>query len=171
MGSGSLDAAITWLETPEAAPQRDAILLASLTAAVTEAKNILGPDMGAWTWGALHHARFEPPAAVLADSKLAEQMSTGPLQIPGSAQTPRAATYAPGTYRQTAGASIRLVMDVGAWDNSVAVNTPGQSGDPFNAHYRDLFPLWAAGAYVPLDFSRAAVERDAETIVTLEPAR
>jgi penicillin G amidase len=60
-------------------------------------------------------------------------------------------------------------MDVGAWDNSVAINTPGQSGDPFSVHYRDLFPLWAAGSYVPLDFSKAAVERDAETVVTLTP--
>ena len=58
-----------------------------------------------------------------------------------------------------AGASVRLVMDVGAWDNSVAMNTPGQSDDPMSAHYRDLFPLWAQGSYVPLRFSRAAVER------------
>jgi penicillin amidase len=98
-------------------------------------------------------------------------MGTGALEVPGSAQSPRAATYRPLDYTQTAGASVRLVMDVGAWDNSVAINTPGQSGDPFSAHYRDLFPLWAAGAYAPLDFSRAAVDRDAELVVTLEPAK
>ena len=62
-------------------------------------------------------------------------------------------------------------MDVGAWDNSVAINTPGQSGDPFSVHYRDLFPLWATGAYIPLDFSRAAIDRDAELVVTLSPAK
>jgi penicillin amidase len=61
-------------------------------------------------------------------------------------------------------------MDVGAWDNSMAINTPGQSGDPFSPHYRDLFPLWAAGGYVPLRFSRAAVMGDAETVMTLTPA-
>ena len=70
----------------------------------------------------------------------------------------------------TAGASVRMVLDVGRWDNSVAINTPGQSGDPFSPHYRDLFPLWAAGNYVPLLFSRAAVEREAETVLTLMPA-
>lgn len=169
VGSGSLDAVLSYLETPATPAQREALLLGSLQAALTELKARLGPDMDAWTWGALHHARFEPAAAVLADRQLAEQMSVGPLQIPGSAQSPRAATYAPGTFRQTAGASVRLVMDVGAWDNSVAINTPGQSGDPFSAHYRDLFPLWAAGAYVPLDYSRAAIERDAETVITLRP--
>jgi penicillin amidase len=171
VGSGQLDAVISYLETPEAAPTRDALLLGSLGAAVTELKNRLGPDMATWSWGRLHHARFEPAAAVLADRQLAEQMATGPLQIPGSASSPRAATYRPLDYAQTAGASVRLVMDVGAWDNSRAVNTPGQSGDPFSPHYRDLFPLWAAGAYVPLDFSRAAVDRDAELVVSLSPAR
>jgi penicillin amidase len=61
-------------------------------------------------------------------------------------------------------------MDVGAWDNSMAINTPGQSADPMSPHYRDLFPLWAAGAYVPLRFSRGAVEADAEVVMRLSPA-
>jgi penicillin amidase len=169
IGSGSLDATITWLETPEAAPARDGLLLNSLTAAVADLRKGQGPDMALWTWGRLHHAELHPAAAVLADSRLAQQMGSGALEIPGSAQTPRAATYSPSAFTQTAGASVRLVMDVGAWDNSVAINTPGQSGDPFNVHYRDLFPLWASGAYVPLDYSRAAVNRDAETVISLEP--
>ncbi len=65
---------------------------------------------------------------------------------------------------------MRLVLDVGAWDNSVVINTPGQSGDPMSAHYRDLFPLWAEGTYVPLRFSRAAVDRDAAEIIHLTGA-
>jgi penicillin G amidase len=40
-----------------------------------------------------------------------------------------------------------------------------------SAHYRDLFPLWADGTYVPLRFSRAAVEGDAETIIHLVPGK
>jgi hypothetical protein len=34
-----------------------------------------------------------------------------------------------------------------------------------------LFPMWAQGSYVPLRFSRAAVERDAEDHIRLTPAR
>ncbi|HZZ69156.1 MAG TPA: penicillin acylase family protein [Phenylobacterium sp.] len=171
VGSGNLDAVVSYLETPEAAATRDALLLGSLTAAVNDLKRGLGPDMALWTWGRLHHAQFHPAAGVLADRQLAEQMATARLEVPGSGQTPRAATYRPDDFTQTAGASVRLVMDVGAWDNSVAVNTPGQSGDPFSVHYRDLFPLWASGAYAPLDFSRAAVDRDAELVVSLEPRK
>ena len=171
VGSGQLDAVLTYLETPQAASTRDAMLLGSLGATVKELRDRLGGDISTWTWGRLHHTRLEPATAVLADRQLAEQMSTGTLQVPGSASSPRAATYRPTDFRQVAGASVRLVMDVGAWDNSVAVNTPGQSADPMSAHYRDLFPLWAAGAYVPLDFSRAAIDRDAELVVSLTPAK
>jgi penicillin G amidase len=169
VGSGSVDGVVTWLESPQAAATREALLLASLSETLGDLRTRLGPDMATWTWGRLHHADFTPAIAVLADRQLAQQMGTGALEIPGSAQSPRAATYRAGDFNQTAGASVRLVMDVGAWDNSVAVNTPGQSGDPFSTHYRDLFPLWATGSYVPLDFSRAAIDRDAELVVTLTP--
>ncbi len=169
---GSLDAVITALEHPDAAldaASRDALLLASLGEALDELKKLQGPDMATWSWGRLHRATFEPAAAVLAEPALRAQMAVGPLQLPGSASTPRAATYRASDFAVTAGASVRLVMDVGRWDNSVAINTPGQSGDPFSPHYRDLFPLWAAGDYVPLLFSRAAVEGAAETVLTLTP--
>jgi penicillin amidase len=145
------------------------LLLASLRATLDELKARLGPDMNTWSWGRLHHARFEPAVAVLADRPLAAQMSVGPLQTPGSSSTPRAATWRNPDFRQTAGASVRLVMDVGGWDNSMAVNTPGQSGDPFSAHYRDLFPLWSAGGYFPLRFTRTAVEAETEAVLVLTP--
>ena len=98
-------------------------------------------------------------------------MSVGPLQVPGSASTPRAQSYRSSDFKVTAGASVRLVMDVGAWDNSVVMNSPGQSGDPHSAHYRDLFPMWAEGSYAPLAFSREAVDRVAESIIRLMPAK
>jgi len=173
--NGSPDAVISYLEHPDAAlgpnptAARDRLLLASLGEALAELKTRLGPDMTSWSWGRLHHATFEPAVAVLADSTLRAQMSMGPLELPGSASTPRAATYRTLDYAAIGGASVRMVLDAGQWDNSVVINTPGQSGDPFSPHYRDLFALWAAGDYVPLLFSRAAVEREAESVITLTP--
>jgi penicillin amidase len=38
-------------------------------------------------------------------------------------------------------------------------------------HYRDLFPLWAAGQYVPMVYSREAVEQAAELDVKVEPGK
>jgi penicillin amidase len=175
--NGQLQAVIEYLEHPDAAlgtapaAARDAILVESLQGALAELKQRLGSDMTTWTWGRLHHATFEPAVAVLADPELRAQMSVGPLQTPGSSSTPRAQAYKPGDFSVIAGASVRLVMDVGAWDNSVAMNTPGQSDDPMSAHYRDLFPMWAQGSYVPLRFSRAAVDADAEDLIHLSPGR
>jgi penicillin amidase len=175
--NGQLQAVIEYLEHPDGAlgadpaAARDAILLESLKSALAELNQRLGPDMTTWTWGRLHRATFEPAVAVLADPELRAQMSVGPLQTPGSSSTPRAQTYRPSDFSVIAGASVRLVMDVGAWDNSVAINTPGQSDDPMSAHYRDLFPMWAQGSYVPLRFSRAAVDGDAEDLIHLSPGR
>jgi penicillin amidase len=175
--NGHLQAVIEYLEHPDGAlgadpaAARDAILLESLKSALAELNQRLGPDMTTWAWGRLHHATFEPAIAVLADPELRAQMSIGPLQTPGSSSTPRAQAYRPSNFSVIAGASVRLVMDVGAWDNSVAMNTPGQSDDPMSAHYRDLFPMWAQGSYVPLRFSRAAVDGDAEDVIHLSPGR
>jgi penicillin amidase len=172
---GQLEAIIGYLEHPDGrlgadpAAARDDILQESLNAALAELRSRLGPDINNWSWGRLHHATFEPAVSVLADPQLRAQMSVGPLQTPGSSSSPRAQTYRSTDFAVIAGASVRMVLDVGAWDNSVFINTPGQSADPFSPHYRDLFPLWAGGGYVPLRFSRAAVERDAETIIEVVP--
>jgi len=172
-----LQAVVEFLEHPDGAlgerpaAARDAILVESLKGALTEIGQRLGPDMRTWAWGRLHRATFEPAVAVLADPQLRAQMSLGPLETPGSSSTPRAQSYRAADFSVNSGASVRLVMDVGAWDNSVAMNSPGQSDDPMSAHYRDLFPMWAQGSYVPLRFSRAAVDRDAEDVIHVSPGR
>jgi penicillin amidase len=175
VGDAHLEAVIDYLEHPDGAlgtdpaTARNVILSESLKAALAEIRQRLGPDTRSWAWGRLHHATFEPAIAVLADPQLRAQMTLGPLETPGSSSTPRAQAYRGSDFAVMAGASVRMVMDVGAWDNSVVMNTPGQSDDPMSAHYRDLFPMWAEGTYVPLRYSRAAVELDAEDRIHLSP--
>ncbi|HZR77222.1 penicillin acylase family protein [Bradyrhizobium sp.] len=129
----------------------------------------LGPDSSMWRWGRLHVAMFDHALEPLTDKATASQLSVGPLAFGGAANVPRAATYRRSDYHLTAGASFRMVLDVGNWDASRAINTPGQSGDPFSGHYRDLAPLWASGQYVPLLYSRAAVEAAMAEVITLTP--
>jgi penicillin amidase len=169
VGEGQLEAVIEFLQRPSAA--REDILLGSLRGALSELNQRLGPTMASWSWGRLHRATFEPAVALLADPQLRAQMTVGPLETPGSSSTPRAQAYRGSDFSVSAGASVRMVMDVGEWDNSVAMNSPGQSDDPMSAHYRDLFPLWAQGSYVPLRFTRVAVDADAEDLIHLTPAR
>jgi penicillin G amidase len=74
-------------------------------------------------------------------------------------------------FRQLAGPSFRVVIDVGDWDNSRAMNTPGQSGDPASPHYRDLAPMWLKGEYFPLLYTRAKVEAATVRRIELLPAK
>jgi penicillin amidase len=171
LGNGLLDGVLTRLESSDPPPaQRDALLRNSLLEAVDDLTGLLGPDMSAWRWGALHHARLAPAAAVLADPALKAKMTLGPMEVPGGPNSPKAATYDARTFTITSGASVRFVMDVGDWDRSMMINTPGQSADPDSPHYGDLFPLWARGRYVPMLFSRPAIEAAADEVIELTPA-
>jgi len=171
----SISAVVAFLEKPDAslgaepAAARDRILRDSLGSAVADVTDRLGADSSSWRWGRLHVAKFDHALMPLADKATAAQLSVGPLAFGGAGNVPRAATYRRSDYRLILGASFRMVLDVGNWDSSRAINTPGQSGDPFSAHYRDLAPLWAAGQYVPLLYSRTAVEAATAEAITLTP--
>jgi penicillin amidase len=75
-----------------------------------------------------------------------------------------------GNYRQTAGASYREVIDLGDFDNSVAINVPGQSAQPGSEYYDNLLPLWGNDKYFPLVFSRARVEAETKHTLQLVPS-
>jgi penicillin amidase len=175
IGAGSLDAIIDYLHHPDARlgsdPQnaRDALLLDTLAEAVSELKQRLGPDMRTWRWGALHQMTFKPAVTGLADRQLQNQLMLPSIELPGSGDSPRAASFDKKDFSVVAGASVRIVLDVGDWDHSMAINAPGQSGDSSSPHYGDLLSPWAAGHYVPLLFSRAAVEAAAEQVLDLMP--
>jgi penicillin G amidase len=77
--------------------------------------------------------------------------------------------YSGRSFDQDSGASYREILDLSDWDNSVAVNVPGQSGQPGSPHYSDLLPLWSDGKYFPLVYSREAVEKEATDKLVLEP--
>jgi len=63
-----------------------------------------------------------------------------------------------------------MVVDVGRWDDSLAINTPGQSRDPSSPHYRDLVERWAKNETFPLLYSRERIEAVAEHRILLEPS-
>lgn len=153
------------------AQARRTILATSLAAAWRDTAAQLGPDPAKWRWGDLHKAAWAPALAAAMPASACGEWSVGPVGVGGSGSTPMATWDGRNAYGVTGGASVRLVMDVGAWDNSLVTNTPGQSGDPASPHYRDLLPVWAAGRYVPFVYSDAAVEAAAERVITLTPAK
>jgi len=140
---------------------REAFLAETLRAAWDDAVARYGADPEAWRWGDLHAGYFaHAVTAVKAGFDL------GPWPKGGSATTVMLAQYDAATYRVTHGASVRMVVDVGEWDNSVWINAPGQSGLPKSPHHADLAPLWARGDYVPMLYTPEAV--DAAVVETIE---
>ncbi len=163
------------LEHPEmrlagnAAEQRNQVLLTSLAAAYQEMEKLQGPDSSQWKWGKLHYNLSEHPFSAIVDESTRAKLNVGPIEKNGSGFTPNASGYRVSDFRQTGGPSVRLILDAGNWDNSRAVNHPGQSGDPDNPHYRDLAAMWRAGQYFPLLYTRKAVLGATERRIKLVP--
>jgi len=153
---------------PDSETVRDAILRSSLADAVAHVEKLLGPDRKQWAWGRLHVARLVHPLSPLLDDDTRERLAVGPRPRGGSGDTVGNTAYGP-NWVQTGGATFRIVIDVGNWDDSLAMNSPGQSGDPQSAHYADLFDQWSAGQAFPLLYSREQVEAAVEQRIRLLP--
>jgi penicillin amidase len=151
---------------PEAA--LTGIFEATLRDAMADLRGLLGPDEARWAWGRLHQVRPVHPAAAALGEAARQQAALGALPQGGSSDTVAAATYRP-DFTQTEGAAFRLVVDVGGWDSSLAVNSPGQSGDPASPHFADHYAPWAAGRMFPLLYTRERVEAVAEQRIRLVP--
>jgi penicillin amidase len=155
--------------TPAGTAQVAVILEQTLAGAMRHLEELLGPDPAAWTWGALHTADLVHPLARAGRLTGADPLvRLGPQPKGGSGDTVGAAPYGAASFTQNSGASLRLVIDVGAWDNSVAMNSPGQSGDLASPHYADLYQAWARGENVPLLYSRERIEAVAEHRLVLQ---
>ena len=176
LSTTDMNVMLAGLEAPErrfgenAVTKRNQLLLSTLKSAWEEMEKLQGPEPAFWQWGKFHFNLNEHPFAPIVDDAMRARINVGPIAKNGSEFTPSQSLTRVTDFRQMNGPSVRMVLDVGNWDNSRAVNHPGQSGDPESRHYRDLAPLWSEGRYFPLLYSRAAVERATERVVRLLPA-
>jgi penicillin amidase len=150
---------------------RDALLVRTLGSAYAEMQNLGGPDPKMWRWGALHQAWPKHPLRDFVTADQRAKLQQGPWPAPGGPYSPSQSMYTGRSFALTNGPSYRMVLDVGNWDDSRAVNFPGQSGNPDDPHYRDLAPLWLRGEYFPLLYSKEAIEKAAERRIVLQPLK
>jgi penicillin amidase len=143
------------------------VLSTTLRAAYDDCCSLLGEDPTTWRWGDLHVSVLRHPFG-LVDDRTGEMVKVGPVPRGGSGDTVCDTAYDQ-SFMQTGGSTFRVVMDVGEWDSSLALNSPGQSGDPRSPHFDDLFDPWSRGEYFPLLYSRAAVEEHTESVLMLQP--
>jgi penicillin amidase len=151
---------------------RDAAIGRALGDAMASLRAQLGPDPASWRWGPLHRAHFQHPLATVRPLNLLFDLPA--LDRPGDSTTVNAAgagafSADPPSYNQASGPSMREIVDLGTFDNSLWVTTTGESGQPRSAHYSDLMPLWDAGRYQPMRYGASAVASDASGILTLQP--
>jgi len=156
---------------PEPVARRNEIVEKSLARAWGELLQLGGPDPAVWRWDRLHTTLLAHPLAGATDEATRARLNVGPFPKQGGFDTVNVSAYDTDNFRQIGGPSFRVVIDVGDWDNSRAMNTPGQSGDPASPHYRDLAPMWLKGEYFPLLYSRAKVEAAAVQRIDLVPAK
>jgi penicillin G amidase len=165
---------VGWLVAPPgefgAAPvaARDSLLVRALADADAALRRRFGADVAGWRYGqpGYKHALIRHPLSSAVSAATRAQLDVGPLPRGGYAVTVNATGNGD---NQTSGASFRIIVDLADWDLAVGTSTPGQSGDPASAHYRDLFEPWATDRYFPVLFTRARVEGVTESRLRLEP--
>lgn len=153
---------------------RDEILKRALVDARLDLARKLGKVPATWRWGRLHQLDLKHP--VMGDPSLPGLVNAvfdrGGHEMPGGSSIVNANAWnasAPG-YDVTAGASMRMVVDLADLDRSVWVNSTGQSGHAYNPHYDDQIDAWVAGETFPWPFGQQAVTDAKQTELTLVPA-
>jgi penicillin G amidase len=117
----------------------------ALGEAVSLLRRRLGEDPRGWRWERLHRARF--PHGIFDTVKGLRAFFSLETGQGGDASTVNVGAYRlDGTFRMTDGPSYRQIVDFSDPGGSHFVHTTGQSGNVFDPRYRDLLPLWKAGA-------------------------
>jgi penicillin amidase len=159
-----------WLSTPDGQRRsREQVLAAALRDALSYLSKEGGKNPEKWRYGSFHKAWFNHPIGRRKPFNLV--FNPKPVSYGGSADTiwqcPPLRSLPP--TKSSYSASWRQLVDFSDLDKALWIHTSGQSGHPASRHYKDLIPLWAAGSYAPLLWSRDRVEAEAEARLTLLP--
>lgn len=155
---------------------RDTMMLAALRTAKAGLVVRLGPDPLGWRWGALHTVTIRHPLHHIPGIAAAYPPIGGPESASGGdAYTVMARWYKPtrhiaDPYEATGGASYLMVCDVGAWENAVYLNLPGQTADPGSPYYADCLEDWLAGRMRPMRFGEEALMQAGGAMTVLRGA-
>lgn len=166
---GQIDS-LTVLELLKTDPGKE-IANSTLLDAWQETTQLLGENPKQWRWGDLHQIRFEHPLLFMAPEALQKDMKMPAYPRGGSGNTTNNTSYRANDFLVRAGASFRMVVDVGNWDAALATNAPGQSGDPRSRFYDNLLENWATESQFPLLFSKTAIEKHKAFTITLNPLK
>lgn len=147
---------------------RDQILRQAFTEAVNELERLQSKDPKNWNWGKLHTITFRN--GTLGKSGVAPieaLFNRGSFATAGNGETVNANRWrANKSFEVTDIPSMRMIVDLGNLDNSLAIHTPGQSGHAFHQHYADMVDPWGKIEYHSMLWEKKAIA--AKTAATLK---
>lgn len=165
---------VDWIITPrptfgvDPIKARNELLVSSLDKALQALTARLGSNMDQWQYGQAKNKHITLTHA-LSDWVSPDQrakINLGPLPRGGYGEV---VGNTGNNLNQEHGASFRILVDTENWDNTLGINSPGQSANPDDPHYADLFELWAKDGYFPVYFSKDKIKNAADRTWTLKP--
>lgn len=141
----------------------------ALSSAMAHLEETYGKEIDKWAWGRVRPLVLDPLGRM--PGPLARVFRIGPVPLGGDCNTLAAAVGDPQnpTASPITIPTLRMVLDVGNWDQSKFSLPCGQSGNPCSPHYDDLLPLWLKGDGVAIAWSDEAVKESAQECLKLTP--
>jgi penicillin amidase len=141
----------------------------ALAQAVRSLRAKCGPSPDQWGWGSVRPVVLVHPLGIR--QPLAKIFNIGPFPWGGDgqtiAQTGRVLTDP--MANSTLVANLRMVIDVGNWEENSFVLAGGQSGNPLSPHYADQLELWKRGEGIAIAWSEVAIDRVRQVTLRLNP--
>jgi penicillin amidase len=152
----------------QSAGGRKKLLVRSTKQALNWLNEELGADINNWQWGKIHRVIYSH--ALSLQKPLDKVFNRGPFPIGGDTDTIcQTAMFPNDPYDNLAWApSFRQIIDMSDLSRSVAVFSPGQSGQIGSLHYDDLIDHWLEGKYYPILWTRDQIEKAAKARLILE---
>ena len=140
-------------------------------ASIAHLKATLGDDPGKWHWGRAHTLTHDHP---LGRHKPQDWLfNVGPFAAPGSHEVPNnlSAKLGNAPWPVTYGPSTRRLIDFATPTHSLTINPLGQSGVPFDRHYRDQAESYIEGDYDKPHMDEAEIQLNTRSTLRLVPVR
>lgn len=164
---------LDWLETgpPAWVGSITPHIFSSYVKTLVVLRQQVGPSWQEWEWGKLHRLHLKHPLTAVPG--IGRYWRPRTIPVPGYANTINQTAVPPQFPPEPVEmiASCRMVLDVGAWDNSVAALPGGQSAYVNSLHYQDGLAGWQNGRYRPMLYSRHRIEAAAKLVTWLHPAK
>ena len=142
----------------------------ALGRAVSKLRGRYGRHPEGWAWGRVRPLVLQHAAGGRAP--LDKVYNLGPFPWGGDACTVGQASVDLACPRSCSFgvATLRMVVDVGNWEESRFVLPSGQSGNPLSPHYADQHALWRRGEGIPIAWTPEKVDQIAQATLRLVPA-